>query len=133
MRTSEIKICSNTYINLNCSDSAVTQTFKDKFLRMFKLSIRKRKHLFILDPSIFSRSQPSTYLTSFAGCKWVTCTTFGLRSDPCCMRVPMVNQKLLASENWFSTRWLSTSQGCGLCHSYGENRATTNIVMETKT
>lgn len=29
----------------------------------------------------------------------VTRTTFGLRSDPCCMRVPMVNQKLLASEN----------------------------------
>ena len=62
----------------------------------------------------------------------VTCTTFGLRSDPCCMRVPMVNQKLLANENWFSTRWFSTSHGCGLCHSYGENRATTNIVMETR-
>lgn len=27
--------------------------------------------------------------------------TLGLRSDPCCINVPMVNQKLLASEKSF--------------------------------
>jgi len=29
--------------------------------------------------------------------------TFGFKSLPCCMRVPMVNQKLFDKENWFST------------------------------
>ena len=28
----------------------------------------------------------------------LACSTLGLRSDPCCIRVPIVNQKLLASE-----------------------------------
>lgn len=59
--------------------------------------------------------------------------TFGFRSLPCCMRVPMVNQKLFASENWFSTISGPEWQGCGLFHSYGLKRATTNIVTDTST
>lgn len=59
--------------------------------------------------------------------------TFGFKSLPCCMRVPMVNQKLFDKENWFSTTSCPTWHGCGLFHSYGLNRATTNIVTDTKT
>jgi len=79
-------------------------------------------------------------------------TTLGLRSDPCCIRVPIVNHKLLARVKSFSkTRravaaWQSptvlggeqlhpppspASQGLGSLHSYGENRATTQIVRDT--
>lgn len=59
--------------------------------------------------------------------------TLGFRSLPCCIRVPMVNQKLLASENWFSTSSDSVWQGWGLFHSYGLILATTNIITETRT
>lgn len=45
----------------------------------------------------------------------------------------MVNQKLLASENWFSTSSDSVWQGWGLFHSYGLILATTNIITETRT
>jgi len=58
--------------------------------------------------------------------------TFGFKSLPCCMRVPMVNQKLFDKENWFSTTSDPAWHGCGLFHSYGLNRATTNIVTDTK-
>lgn len=59
--------------------------------------------------------------------------TLGFRSLPCCIRVPMVNQKLLANENWFSTSSDSVWQGWGLFHSYGLILATTNIITETRT
>lgn len=58
--------------------------------------------------------------------------TFGFRSEPCCIRVPIVNQKLFAIVNWFSIKSLWVSHGCGLCHSYGETLATINIVKDTK-
>ncbi len=58
--------------------------------------------------------------------------TFGFMSD-CCMSVPTAYQKQLARENWFLRRPSSKMHGCGLYHSYGENRATTNNVSETST
>ena len=45
----------------------------------------------------------------------------GLRSDPCCMRVPTVNQKLLARVKSFCTTYPVSTQGCGADHSFGEN------------
>ena len=55
----------------------------------------------------------------------------GLRSDPCCMSVPTVNQKLLASVKSFWTTNPVSTQGCGADHSAGENLATIQIVRET--
>ena len=40
---------------------------------------------------------------------------------PCCMSVPMVNQKLFIRLNWFSTMSESALHGCGFSHSYGLN------------
>ena len=45
----------------------------------------------------------------------------GLRSDPCCMRVPTVNQKLLARVKSFCTTYPVSTQGWGADHSFGEN------------
>ena len=39
---------------------------------------------------------------------------FGVMSDPCCMRLPTVNQKLFSSENWFSTSSASLLHGWAL-------------------
>lgn len=57
--------------------------------------------------------------------------TFGLRPDPWRKNVPVINQKLFDTENWFSTISDSWWHGCGLFHSYGEKRAITNNVNET--
>ena len=57
----------------------------------------------------------------------------GATSDPCCMSDPMVNQKLLARLNWFSTSSGSSTHGYGLSHSYGEKRASTHSTRETIT
>ncbi len=35
----------------------------------------------------------------------------GATSEPCCIRDPMVNQKLLAKLNWFSSSSGSSMQG----------------------
>lgn len=44
--------------------------------------------------------------------------TFGLRSDPCCMSVPIVNQKELESVKSFCmTSLLLSWHGLGECHS----------------
>jgi hypothetical protein len=57
----------------------------------------------------------------------------GATSDPCCMRDPMVNQKLFAKLNWFSSSSGSSMQGYGLSHSKGEKRASIQMSRETKT
>lgn len=43
--------------------------------------------------------------------------TLGLRSDPCCMSVPMVNQKELESVKSFCMTSLLSWHGLGECHS----------------
>lgn len=58
-------------------------------------------------------------------------TTFGFSPEPCRKNVPVMNQKLFDTENWFSTTSDSWWHGCGLFHSYGEKRAITNSVKET--
>lgn len=57
--------------------------------------------------------------------------TLGLSPDPWRKNVPVINQKLFDTENWFSTISESWWQGWGLFHSYGENRAITNKVKDT--
>ena len=59
--------------------------------------------------------------------------TLGLSPDPCLRKVPVMNQKLLLMLNWFSITSFSITQGWGLFHSYGENRAITNRVNDTST
>ena len=44
----------------------------------------------------------------------------GVRSLPCCMRLPTVNHMELQSENSLTSTSCSL-QGCGLSHSYGLN------------
>ena len=48
----------------------------------------------------------------------------GFRSDPCCIRVPTVNQKLFARVKSFCTTNPVSTQGWGLDHSIGENLRT---------
>ena len=56
------------------------------------------------------------------------------RTYPCCINVPIANQKLLGNvKSFWNTRPAVSSQGSGLAHSYGENLATIQIVIETKT
>ena len=57
--------------------------------------------------------------------------TLGLSPLPCLRNVPVINQKLLLTLNWFSTMSLSPRHGCGLFHSYGLNRAITKRVKLT--
>ena len=57
----------------------------------------------------------------------------GATSDPCCIRVATVNQKLFAKLNIFSTSSGSSIQGYGLSHSYGVNRANTKKASDTIT
>jgi len=58
-------------------------------------------------------------------------TARGLMSEPCCIRVPTQNQKLLDNVNVFSTVSVSGLHGCGLYHSYGLNRAKMKMVILT--
>ena len=52
---------------------------------------------------------------------------------PCCIKVPMANQKLFGKvKSFWNTRPAVSSHGSGLAHSYGENLATIQIVIETK-
>lgn len=48
-------------------------------------------------------------------------THLGDMSEPCCIREPIVNQRELRRENWFSKTSGWSLQGCGLSHSYGLN------------
>lgn len=57
--------------------------------------------------------------------------TLGLSPLPCLRKVPVMNQKLLLTVNWFSTTSLSARHGCGLFHSYGLKRAITKRVKLT--
>lgn len=57
----------------------------------------------------------------------------GATSEPCCMREPVVNQKLLERLNWFSSSSGSSMHGYGLSHSYGENLARIHMTMDTMT
>lgn len=47
-------------------------------------------------------------------------------SEPCCIREPIVNQKLFRREKVFSKYSVFGLHGWGLTHSYGEKRASTN-------
>jgi hypothetical protein len=47
-------------------------------------------------------------------------THMGAISVPCCMKLPMVNQRLFCNVNWFSNSSGSSMHGYGLCHSYGQ-------------
>ena len=47
----------------------------------------------------------------------------GLRSEPCCIRVPTANQKLFARVKSFWTTNPVSTHGWGLAHSIGENLA----------
>ena len=55
------------------------------------------------------------------------------KTYPCCINVPMANQKLFGKvKSFWNTRPAVSSHGSGLAHSYGENLATIQIVIETK-
>ena len=57
----------------------------------------------------------------------------GRLTYPCCINVPMANQKLFGKvKSFWNTRPAVSSHGSGLAHSYGENLATIQIVIETK-
>lgn len=51
------------------------------------------------------------------------CTYLGAKSDPCCMREPIVNHSALFKENLFSKTSAGASElhGRGVSHSYGLN------------
>lgn len=59
-------------------------------------------------------------------------STLGFSPEPCRRNVPVMNQKLLETLNWFSTTSDWERQGCGLFHSQGENRAMTKSVKLTR-
>jgi hypothetical protein len=60
-----------------------------------------------------------------------TLAAFGAISVPWCMSEASVYQMQFTIVNWFSSRFEPGLHGCGLCHSYGLNRATMNSIKAT--
>jgi hypothetical protein len=58
-------------------------------------------------------------------------THIGAISEPCCMRLPVMNQKQFLRLSWLTKYSGSSMQGYGLCHSLGEMRPKRKRAMET--
>ena len=114
----------HSYASRSSVSFAIKSPFKNPQTSSAVINVEGDKGL-LLVVGVIERQRNSPVAEHLVKC------TLGLSPLPCLRNVPVINQKLLLTLNWFSTMSLSPRHGCGLFHSYGLNRAITKRVKLT--